>query len=137
MDIPDIKDGQSAGICGYYDENTFFEFGITSKEGRRYLYANEHIGDEDRALLSKEPFDGAAGSIRLYMDTDRQRRELSYCLNEEGDRKHFATLENVFYLCDEGLDWGKRFTGAMVGMYAFSGANEMIVSFRDDMFKEM
>jgi xylan 1,4-beta-xylosidase len=25
----------------------------------------------------------------------------------------------------------------MVGMYAFSGANEMIVSFRDDMFKEM
>ncbi|WP_022768752.1 family 43 glycosylhydrolase [Butyrivibrio sp. NC2007] len=137
MDIPDIKDGQSAGICGYYDENTFFEFGITRKEGRRYLYVNEHIGDEDRALLSKEPLEGTAESIRLYMDTDHLRRELSYCLNEEGDRRHFATLDNVFYLCDEGLDRGKRFTGAMVGMYAFSGANEMIVSFRDDMFKEM
>ncbi len=137
LDIPDMEDGQSAGICGYYDENTFFEFGITTKERRRYLYVNEHIGDEDRALLSKEPFDGAAGSIRLYMDTDRLRRELSYSLDKEENRESFATLENVFYLCDEGLERGKRFTGAMVGMYAFSGTNEMIVSFRDDMFKEM
>ena len=87
--------------------------------------------------MAKEPFDEAISSIRLYMDTDHLRRELSYCLNEEGDREHFTTLNNVFYLCDEGLSTGKRFTGAMVGMYAFSGANEMIVSFRDDMFKEM
>ena len=35
-------------------------------------------------------------------------------------------LSNVYYLCDEGLKKGKRFTGAMVGMYAYAGdfANE-------------
>ena len=136
MDIPDMLDGQSAGITGYYDENTFFEFGVTKKEGELYLYVNEHVGETDKALLSKEPLDGAAKSVRLYMDTDYLKRELSYGINE-GSKEHFTTLENVFYLCDEGLNFGKRFTGAMVGMYAFSGPNEMIVSFRDDMFKEM
>ena len=136
MDIPDMLDGQSAGITGYYDENTFLEFGIAKKEGKLYLYVNEHVGETDKALLSKEPLDGAAKSVRLYMDTDYLKRELSYGINE-GSKEHFTTLENVFYLCDEGLNFGKRFTGAMVGMYAFSGPNEMIVSFRDDMFKEM
>lgn len=28
------------------------------------------------------------------------------------------TLENVTYLSDEGVKLGKRFTGAMVGVYA-------------------
>ena len=32
---------------------------------------------------------------------------------------HVCTLENVYYLCDEGLKKGKRFTGAMHGMYAY------------------
>ncbi len=32
---------------------------------------------------------------------------------------HACTLENVYYLCDEGLKKGKRFTGAMHGMYAY------------------
>lgn len=32
-----------------------------------------------------------------------------------------AVLENVYYLCDEGLKKGKRFTGAMIGMYAYAG----------------
>ena len=36
-----------------------------------------------------------------------------------------VTLPNVDYLCDEGIKKGKRFTGAMVGMYAHAGeANE-------------
>ena len=30
-------------------------------------------------------------------------------------------LDNVYYLCDEGLKKGKRFTGAMIGMYAYAG----------------
>jgi xylan 1,4-beta-xylosidase len=32
-----------------------------------------------------------------------------------------AKLSNVYYLCDEGLKKGKRFTGAMIGMYAYAG----------------
>jgi len=37
--------------------------------------------------------------------------------------KSILILNNVYYLCDEGLKKGKRFTGAMVGMYAFAGQN--------------
>ena len=137
MDIPKMLDGQSAGICGYYDENTFFEFGVAKKEKELYLYVCEHIGDEDKLLFSKEPLNAATKMIRLYMDTDHLRRSLSYSLDGEEIKKDFTVLKNVFYLCDEGLKAGKRFTGAMVGMYAFSGVNEMTVTFRDDMFKEL
>ncbi len=132
MDIPSMTVGQSAGITGYYDENTFFEFGIVKKDTGLYLYECEHIGDEDRALLAKEPLRSDAGSIRLCMDTDHLKRSLSYDINESGKKEQFTVLENVFYLCDEGLSRGKRFTGALLGMYAYAGEEDLTVSFRAD-----
>lgn len=38
---------------------------------------------------------------------------------------HVCTLENVYYLCDEGLKKGKRFTGAMHGIYAYLPSHDM------------
>ena len=35
--------------------------------------------------------------------------------------KTIISLDNVYYLCDEGIRKGKRFTGAMIGMYAYAG----------------
>ncbi|WP_022763733.1 family 43 glycosylhydrolase [Butyrivibrio sp. XPD2006] len=134
MDLPDMTEGQSAGITGYYDENTFFEFGVTKKNGSLFVYSNEHIGDEDRFLLSKDALAGDTGSIKLYMDTDGLKRRLSYNINEGDSRLEHTTLENVFYLCDEGLSRGKRFTGALVGMYVYEGDNELTVTFSNDRY---
>ncbi len=137
MDIPDMAEGQSAGITGYYDENTFFEFGVTKKDGSLFVYSNEHIGDEDRFLLSKDALAGNTGSIRLYMDTDGFKRRLSYSVNDKDSRLEHTTLENVFYLCDEGLSYGKRFTGALVGMYVYEGDKNLTVTFRDDRYNDI
>ena len=87
----------------------------------------------ERVLVSDEPVDSLAKVIRFFMNTDYLKRTLSYeviaadsqssiNLNEEAvESVVFATLSNVYYLCDEGYNKGKRFTGALVGMYAYGG----------------
>lgn len=132
-----MKEGQCAGITGYYDENTFFEFGVLCKDNYLYIYAKEHVGDSDRLTISDEALDLSVNEIRLIMRTDYLKRELSYALSEEGGEIPFTTLHNVNYLCDEGLIKGKRFTGALVGMYAFRGALDLSVSFRNDIYNDL
>ncbi|WP_242839071.1 hypothetical protein [Butyrivibrio sp. MC2021] len=44
----------------------------------------------------------------------------------------FGVLDNVYYLCDEGLKKGKRFTGAMMGMYAYSGEGDLTAVFYEN-----
>jgi xylan 1,4-beta-xylosidase len=137
LEIPDLQDGQTAGITGYYDENTFLEFGLLGRDGEKYLYVNEHVGEEDRRQIAASPVPASASRIRLVMDTDHLTRRLSYgCFgaaeNASEATTEFAVLENVYYLCDEGLKKGKRFTGAMAGMYAYAGERELTAVFYED-----
>ncbi|MCR4895162.1 MAG: family 43 glycosylhydrolase [Lachnospiraceae bacterium] len=137
LEIPELSEGQSAGITGYYDENTFLEFGVMGRDGQRYLYVNEHVGEEDRRQIAEVPIPASVPRIRLVMDTDHLSRRLSYDYPKDGaetsagDTKtvEFAALHNVYYLCDEGLKKGKRFTGAMVGMYAYAGNRDLTAVF--------
>ncbi len=136
MDIPDLIEGQHAGITGYYDENTFFLFGVMKEEGRTLIFSKEHIGDKDSFTFSDEAVPEGTKAITLLMTTDRFRRTLSYEFLEEDARSvqgvSFTTLPDVYYLCDEGLKKGKRFTGALVGMYAYGGKESALyVKFRD------
>ncbi len=150
MDIPEMLQDQCAGITGYYDENTFLEFGVLSEDGELYVYYRQHIGAEDSVNVSFRPLPASVQRIRFCMETDRLKRDLSYSAvgsaepghedttsSEDSNMcpyTHFATLENVYYLCDEGLDRGKRFTGAMVGMYAYAGEKELSVRFSNDLY---
>ena len=130
LEIPDMSYGQTAGITGYYDENTFLEFGIICRDGQKFIYSNEHVGDGDSLVVSSEPVPEDASKIRLSMSTDYLERKLSYSVSPEGEaEREFITLDNVCYLCDEGLKKGKRFTGAMVGMYAYAGGEELVAVF--------
>jgi xylan 1,4-beta-xylosidase len=61
--------------------------------------------------------------IALRIDTDYLKRSFWYGFGTKADLL-LGTLSDVYYLCDEGYDKGKRFTGAMIGMYAVSGAVE-------------
>ena len=130
MEIPKLEEGQHAGITGYYDENTFVLFGLIKKDGKVHVFSQEHIGDEDRWLFSDETIDASQGVIRLTMSTNYLKRTLSYeviSTDRERDKEDFSesviftTLPNVYYLCDEGYNKGKRFTGALVGVYAYGG----------------
>lgn len=130
LEIPTMYEGQTAGITGYYDENTYLEFGITSRSGQMYLYCNEHVGDEDSFRICDEPVPDGVTRIKLIMDTSYLTRRLLYrYMTEDAEDTEFAILDNVYYLCDEGLKKGKRFTGAMAGMYAFAGEKDLSAVF--------
>ena len=140
LDIPEMSEGQSAGITGYYDENTFFEFGIKKKEGGIFIYSNEHVGDTDKPLMSSSPVAENAQEICLIMDTDRFTRSLSYSTVISGKKSPevvHTSLQNVNYLCDEGLKKGKRFTGALVGMFAVRGNGELTAHFHHEKYEDL
>lgn len=134
LEIPTLYEGQSVGITGYYDENTFFEFGLMRNDGKLIIYSNEHIGDVDSPIYGDEEIHENVRGIVFYMDTDYLRRTLSYRIItdenavDNSEITIFTTLSNVYYLCDEGYHIGKRFTGALVGMYAYAGLEKELVA---------
>ena len=105
----------------------------------RALPENE---DGCHAQQAKNVYFGEVRSIRFRMDTDYLTRHLSYKIFSNADMSstgyiHFTTLENVNYLCDEGLKKGKRFTGALVGMYAYRGDGSLKARFHHDLYEAL
>ncbi|MBU3803641.1 MAG: family 43 glycosylhydrolase [Candidatus Cellulosilyticum pullistercoris] len=116
-----LSEGQNLGLTGYYDENTYLKFGIYDRKDQEegytlavseWIYPNEKRHFET-VLPSIE-------SIFLRMDTHEFKRSFYY--SEDGENwVELGSLPCVDYLCDEGHNIGKRFTGAMVGVYAYGG----------------
>ncbi len=131
-----LQDGQDAGMTCYYDENTYLKFGVFAEGGKTYLKVQEHVDngtwDSFRAELRAESFFDEEKEIVLRCETKGLERTFSYKLcNSFSDEEPFTvlgTLPNVYYLCDEGIKRGKRFTGAMIGMYVYG--NEVRVPIR-------
>ena len=118
-----LKPGQNVGITCYYDENTYLTCGLYMKDAGYELRLEEHIGTET-VCSQREALHIKEGELlRVRVETDFLKRSFSY-ETADGQWKEFAVLHNVYYLCDEGIRMGKRFTGAMVGVYAYSGEYE-------------
>lgn len=113
----DISKGTEAGLMGYYDENSFFTFGICRDEEGVHVVLRERIGAVGREIL-REPVAGT--EITLRVEAKGLTRQCTYAV-DGGDFQPACVLENTTYLVDEGL-LGKRFTGAMHGVYAVAGA---------------
>lgn len=136
-----LSEGQEYGITCYYDENTYLKYGVTYNCGRIFLKITEHIDEQDRASVLKDISDECGNSIqhkiKLMIVTDGLRRSFYYSTDEnicdkiDDDMKPAGSLDNVYYLCDEGLKKGKRFTGAMVGLYAYSGDGPEMTAYFD------
>ncbi len=126
FDYPCLFKGQEAGLTCYYDENTYLTFGIADSPNGYVLKITEHIGDDTTATEVSSPL-SKFQSIKLKVMTWGLKREF-YCSIDEGEDMLFATLDNVYYLCDEGLRKGKRFTGAMTGVYAYSGPSSPLTA---------
>ena len=121
--MPELYPGQNCGMTCYYDENTYIKFGVFAtleETPRLMLNVVEKIGDE---VITHEGVcvDNSNKDIYLKIDTNNLRRTFSYSYNDK-DYNKVVTLDNVYYLCDEGIRKGKRFTGAMIGMYAYAGS---------------
>ncbi len=141
MEIPQMSEGQSAGITGYYDENTYLTFGLVKRGGKNLISLFEHVGDEDKEIISDEEIPGDAENIELAMSCDYLKRTFSYATDGNNEYKNgtvFASLSNVYYLCDEGIKKGKRFTGALVGMYCYSGSeSDLFATFKNPEYKDI
>ena len=134
--IPELIGGQEAGLVCYYDENTWVCLAVC-RENSYYIQVKEHIGDKDvlheRQML---PCDCSGKKISLKVETEYLKRRFTYRL--QGEEKHIAAeIANVYYLCDEGIHMGKRFTGAMTGIYAVAGEHKLYADFLNFIYQDI
>lgn len=122
MRIPVLKYGQDCGLTCYYDENTYLKFGVFKCDASEDLTLKvvEVIGDK---VINHDAIviDSKQRYIYLKIETNYLTRSFSYSYEDDAYEK-ITVLNNVYYLSDEGLKKGKRFTGAMTGMYAYAGS---------------
>lgn len=94
-----------AGVTLYYDENTYIKFGVKS-DG---VFVTEYVDD---AYVRTEFFEGSfQGPVIFGVETDGLTRKFYV------NRKLLCQWNDVTSICSEGLVKGKRFTGAMYGVY--------------------
>ncbi len=121
IDVNELHEDCEAGITCYYDTVSYIKYFVTKKDDRIYIGLTERIGyDEIKHDLKHIEFDG---EIKLMVNTDYLKREFSYMLPDGKSDKPFK-LDNVYYLSDEGVKIGKRFTGAMIGIYGLSHSDD-------------
>lgn len=135
LNIPRLFEGQEAGITCYYDENTWVCFFVSKQDGKYFLQVKEHIGKEDicheKAVITcslKESY--LLGVETRYLNRRFYYKELGK-ENKTDNEVSVTELSNVYYLCDEGIRMGKRFTGAMVGMFGYGGKDPLYVEFQN------
>ena len=122
-----IKEGESAGIASYYDENSYIKFGISVKDGKTGVLLALYV-DDRYEVLSFTPLEVVADSVVLKEKCRGKNRTFSCCGYEE-------TIE-ALCLASEGLRKGKRFTGAMVGIYVEGKSTVEFLSWNSDFYRE-
>ena len=135
LTAPALTEGQEAGITCYYDENTWICFFLSRNRETYFLQVREHIGKEDIDHPIEKLDDPVGRSLMLGVDTKYLERSFYYTAAGE-NVKTVERLSDVYYLCDEGIPVGKRFTGAMVGMYGYAGEEPLSIEFTDFRYQE-
>ena len=108
IDMSQASEGDLGALAGYYDEQSFYLFGLRKEKSGCSLILTEQIGN--------------SRSTKVLASLDNQDALLS--VRGEGlDRSMILQGRAVAgirteYLCDEGLPNRKRFTGAMYGLSA-------------------
>lgn len=134
--MPVLSEGQEAGITCYYDENTWVCFFVSRDRESYFLQVREHIGREDIDHKKEKLVSQIDGHLVLGVETNYLRRRFYYTIAEKS-AKTVEELPDVYYLCDEGISMGKRFTGAMVGMYGYAEESPLFIEFEDFRYQEM
>lgn len=115
LDLPLLSPGQEAGLACYYDENSWVSCALKKEEeGMLSLLVTEHVGYETllhpAVVLDQE-------KTQLIFECVTRGLTRTFRVFAGEDLLYEETCLSVTYLCDEGLRMGKRFTGAMIGVY--------------------
>ena len=121
-----LMSGQDAGMTCYYDENSWLKFGIFRMDHDYRICLVEQIGtDQKREELFVLP--ELPNHITWTIKVEKLRRIFLYQSDTRGEQV-LAVRERLTYLCDEGLQIGKRFTGPMIGIYVFGKGGHAVYS---------
>ncbi len=116
-----------AGLCGYYDENSFYVFGLeNTPEGLR-LMIYEQVGTKRQAMVLAHWTDRKA---TLRVEANGAKRTLLYL--RHGEYQPVKALDAA-YLSDEGIRMGKRFTGATLGAAAIGTGEALFKRYLETM----
>ncbi len=99
-----------AGVTLYYDENTYIKFGVTKDT----VFVSEYV-DQAYIRTEQQPF-SFQKTVTFRVETQGLQR--TFLLNNS----YLWQWPDVTSICSEGLSKGKRFTGAMYGVYV-NGSN--------------
>jgi len=129
MILVNMNEKQEAGMTCYYDENSWITFGVFSQpSGHKLLKVVEQIGEVVLEGSTCIEIDASQKALYLRVSTSYFERKFSFSYDGV-NYIELLTLDNVDYLSDEGVKLGKRFTGAMIGMYVYADVGELVVPF--------
>ncbi len=129
VDMTDAADGAMAGLMGYYDERSFFLYGLRRRSGSCELVLREHDGAEERESILMTD---AAMRAGLRIEGSAFLRKAG---RSAGDKWAPVTEFEAGYLSDEGVKGGKRFTGATVGLAAVGEGSVLFTGYEDAMWE--
>lgn len=120
-----VETGDNSGMICYYDEHTWLKCGIVFNKSKGRLFVEENKGDwnSKKELIS---VDGSAQKIYLRIVVDGVIRKFYTKFTTDAEWNYLTTCAPVDYLCDEGYDYGKRFTGPMIGVYTVGKKSEAL-----------
>ncbi len=120
LKFPSLEMNQNLGLTCYYDENTYLKFGVYFTDKGYELKVTERVATPESTSFSVS----LKFSEFIYLKIETRYLERIFFYSLDGETwENLGNLDHVYYLCDEGLSKGKRFTGAMVGMYSYSGTS--------------
>ncbi len=121
VDMDAAAVGALAGLTGYYDERSFYLFGLRrAADGCRAELVTQTGERREQITLAAL----STTAARLTVTGDGLTRRLAVDGREVGSGR-------TEYLCDEGLTGGKRFTGAMLGLAAVGDGEATFTDYQE------
>ena len=112
------------GITNYYDENSYVKCGLAVRDGKQGLLLEEYVGDGIRSSRFTGLSLPAGSELSIRMEGYDEGRRFSYLPGGSPQSSgssdgwiELGEITDVLYLSSGGLQKGKRFTGATVGIY--------------------
>ena len=123
-DLRQMEAGGMAGLTGYYDEHSYFLLALRKTAQGADVVLRQRVGDgETEETLGR--VSGWEAALRL------ESHGLTFTASCP-DAKETKTFR-AEYLTDEGLQGGKRFTGALVGLAAVGAGQAVFRNVREEM----
>jgi len=125
--------GCEYGTILYYDTFSYIKFGFAFRKEGPCWQLNWRSGATTESFC--KPYKGELSQTHIRVLSNYLTRQF-FVKGPTGDYQLLFSLEDVTWLSDEGVQYGKRFTGAMVGLYGIGTQENLDFSYELLSYKE-